>query len=276
MKNLIWLASYPKSGNTWLRVFLTNLLSKSDKPSSINQLYPLYWANDNSLIEKYSLFEASELNAIELDEIRQEVYLKYAKSLKEEAFLKTHHASFILNQENSFINSAITKGVVYLVRNPFDVAISLAHHQEITVDKAIRFMNNDQAYLGTPNNNQNTGAEFVSSWSKNYLSYKQNHVPTLIVKYEDLVLQPELYFGKIVEFLKIKASESEIKKAVEYSHFEVLKKQEEKDGFNQGSGSKSGFFRVGNVGQGKASLSTQQKKMIVKNHQEVIQELGYF
>ncbi|MEJ2083836.1 MAG: sulfotransferase, partial [Acidobacteriota bacterium] len=38
MTGIVWLASYPKSGNTWLRAFLMNFLDPGKRPVDINQL----------------------------------------------------------------------------------------------------------------------------------------------------------------------------------------------------------------------------------------------
>ncbi|HJX72016.1 MAG TPA: hypothetical protein VJ346_08695, partial [Bacteroidales bacterium] len=69
-KKIVWLASYPKSGNTWFRIFLTNLLNHTNEPVDINNLYPSTIASSRSLFDEATGLESSDLTLDEIELLR--------------------------------------------------------------------------------------------------------------------------------------------------------------------------------------------------------------
>lgn len=277
MKNLIWLASYPKSGNTWLRAFLSNLIFDSKSPVSINQLTPKYWANDKRLIEKYSDFEPSELTEKEVLALRPEIYKQHSIASPNFPFLKIHDAFYINEKNRPLIPLECTYKVVYLVRNPLDVAVSFAHHQQLSFDDIIQFMSDKKAILGKDLYRYNPNStEILLSWSDHVKSWMNSNADLLIMKYEDMHLEPLKTFSGLVKFLDLDYSESAIKKAIKFSDFNILKDQENEEGFgDRNLKSDSHFFRNGKVGSGLDELSMKQKERIRSDHEEMMKYFNY-
>lgn len=277
MKNLIWLASYPKSGNTWLRAFLSNLYFEAEEPVSISRMIPEYWANDKRLIEKYADVEPSELTDSEVSKLRPEVYKQHSLAAPNFPILKIHDAYHTNENNIPIIPVECTFKVVYLVRSPLDIAVSLAHHQQQSFDKTIEFMSDSKAVLGKDSFQYNPNSlEILQSWTQHVKSWLNSDTDLLIVKYEEMQLAPLKTFSKLVKFLELDYSENAIKKAIAFSDFNILKEQEHKEGFS-GKNIKSNnlFFRKGKIGSGKEELSLNQIERIKLDHKEMISYFNY-
>lgn len=276
MKNLIWLASYPKSGNTWLRAFLSNLTFQEDKPIGINQMTPKYKANDKVLIEKYADIEPSELTDDELLRLRPKVYAEHSINSPNFPFLKIHDAYFMTSENEPIVPSNHTLAVVYLVRNPIDIAVSLAHHQQEPIDDIIDFMANDKAVINKERSYYHSQTpEVLFSWSKHVESWTKSGLNILEVRYEDMHEKAFETFSEISKFLKLDFSDTQIKRAIEFSDFSILKDQEEQHGFIDKNLKAPSFFRKGKVGTGRKELSANQIDRITKNHMETMHRYNY-
>ena len=141
MRRIVWLASYPKSGNTWLRAFLVNYLDNTSQAANINDLrMPI--AASIPLFNSFSGIEAAELTHDEVDQLRPEVYAKYADSeigleANDLKFFKTHDAYTSLSDGRPLFPTAVTRGIIYIIRNPLDIAVSLSHFISKPIDEAI-------------------------------------------------------------------------------------------------------------------------------------------
>ena len=249
MKNIVWLASYPKSGNTWLRTLLNNYYSNDLEPSNINKLSISLKMNDSQLIEKYADLEPSELTFHELEYIRPNVFKKMAEETSEKLFVKTHSAYFETSIQEPVIPLQNTIGIIYLIRNPLDVVVSYAHHESKSIDEMIDFMNDENAIIGNLKSSfHRLSPERMYSWSKHVLSWTKPELPVLLVKYEDLLANTETTFSRILHFLNVEISKESLLKAVEFSAFEILKKQELDSGFKEKNLRTKQFFRKGKVG----------------------------
>jgi aryl sulfotransferase len=278
VKNLIWLASYPKSGNTWLRAFLSNLSFTTDKPVSISQMTPKYWANDKRLIEKYADFEPSELTDKEIFKLRPEIYKQHSIASPNFPYLKIHDA--LHNNENNIpiIPLECTYKVVYLVRNPLDIAVSLAHHQQQSFDKTIEFMSDLKAVLGKDSYQYNPNSlEVLLSWTEHVKSWLNSDTDLLLVKYEEMQQDPLKTFSKLAKFLELDYTVDAIKKAIAFSDFMILKEEESKVGFgNKNLKSNSSFFRAGKLGSGREELTLEQIEQVRLDHEEIMKCLNYY
>ncbi len=268
MGKLVWLASYPKSGNTWLRAFLHNFLLQPEAPHSINAL------TDISVVECASaLFQSAgmALSPAEVQKLRPGVHERLTTLHTGPVFVKTHNANLALH-DVPLCTPAVSAGAIYIVRDPRDVAVSYAAFTGKSLDEIIAFMADPRAA------NRGTDAqvfEFLSSWSAHALSWvgAQNR---LLLRYEDLLAQPEAAFGRVMRFLGGHADPARLHRAIAFSEFQVLSTQEQKNGYRaRGVAAKAAFFRAGKSGQWRDVLTSTQSQAIITAHGEVMRNFGY-
>jgi hypothetical protein len=280
---IIWLASYPKSGNTWIRAFLAayyysrdgifdfKLLKKIDqypkakyfdkkieKPGDIS----LYW---NSSQEKIS-------------------------NKKEVKIFKTHNSLLAINK-NNFTSTKHTLGVIYIVRDPRNVLTSLKNHYDIGYNEAIEFMQNERKYI-YDNREENTkldfaNFQFLSSWSNHYKSWTNTSgFKKIVIKYEDLILDPTKNFRNLIIYVNslLKKNDTiddkKIKMCIETTNFELLKKKEESSGFPESVYSNKlkknvTFFNLGSKNQWNEAVPKDLHKKINEIYKKDLEILGY-
>jgi sulfotransferase family protein len=273
MAGIIWLASYPKSGSTWLRSFLHNFLSDPDRSYDINKLTDLtagesmtalYRAQDPSLDAHYTDERVRELRPL--------VHRAIARNSPQGVLVKTHNA-LVADEGHPLISLDLTAGAIYIVRNPLDVAISFSHHNRTTVDNIIEFMNTSSA--ATKSNEMNV-YECYDTWSGHVASWTETPSPTLhVLRYEDMLAHPHRTFAAVAKFLGIEAPRQRIEKAIRLSSFQVLKEQERRQGFRERPARMEAFFRAGKAGQWKKELTEEQVAAIVSAHREQMARFGY-
>lgn len=278
MKKIFWLASYPKSGNTWMRVFLTNYLRNGDFPADINQLDTDPISSARPIFDKYVGVSASELSFEMVDRYRPELYRIYAQEQpQEQLFMKVHDA-YHLNEDNEPVfPEDISKGVIYIIRNPLGVAVSFAHHNHSPLSITIKNMN-DSGFAFCPRNDrlQNQLRQKMGSWSDHFRSWvSQEKIPVIVVKYEDMLLNPNKTFGKVVQFCDLPYEEERLNKAIRYSSFEELKKQEMQHGFNEKNPKAESFFRNGKIGSWREKITSEMEQELVLTHHDTMQKMGY-
>jgi hypothetical protein len=269
---IYWLASYPKSGNTWLRAFLTNYRNDGHAPADINTLDGHWSATTRHSFEEYTGLESSALTPRQINYYRPSVYERMAHENPDPLFFKVHDA-YIRNSEGlPIFPSGVTSGVVYLVRNPLDVAVSYAHHQAKGIDDIVLEMGRDDALLRGGSQLPQT----VSSWSANVRTWTaQTHLPTHIVRYEDMLSRPCATFASILRFLGLNLDERRLDKAIAFSSFESLRNQETSCGFREKQPISPSFFREGKAGTWRYTLSTTQVRRLVRDHREMMLQFEY-
>lgn len=273
MGNLIWLASYPKSGNTWMRAFLHNLMLNNDHPHSINNLGDLTGGDVEP--ERYVTLAgkpAGELETNEIAALRVPVQAALAKEAVGSRFIKTHSA-LLEFAGHPTINMAVTAGAIYIIRNPLDVVVSFSHHLGHPVDDVIDLMATDNSHTSTSDDMM---IDFIGSWSQHVESWtgKPNH-RLHVVRYEDMLAGPYRSFSGVVKFLGLKASRQRIERAIKNSSFKVLQGQENKHGFRERSIHADMFFRTGRKDQWRDVLTADQVKRIVETQGAMMQKFGY-
>jgi hypothetical protein len=277
MKGIIWLASYPKSGNTWFRVFLTNLLRDADTPASINELESTPIASARGVFDNNMGFEASDLTADEIDRLRPELYIHLAENATEQLFMKIHDAYTDVADNMSLIPHAATGGALYFIRNPLDVAVSFAHHNGSDYDTSItRMADKAFAFCGKPDRLHNQLRQKLLSWSNHILSWVDSApFPVCLLRYEDMKSQPLETFTKAIRFAGLDYTREQISKAIDFSLFDVVQQLEEAEGFREKNSASSRFFRKGQIGSWREELNETQAKRIVDDHREVMRRFGY-
>jgi len=274
---ITWLASYPKSGNTWLRVFLTNLERDEEQGASINALEFVSWASARAHFDEAVGVKAGELTHDEVDLLRPDVYV-YESRLREEPFYsKVHDAHVSLPDGRPLIPPEASRGVIYLIRNPLDVCVSFAHHLAIgDLDTMIGLMANPTHELsGCTLHLETQLRQRLLTWSEHVLSWVDGcQVPLHVMRYEDMKLSPLPTFTACAEFLGLPHERERILRALQKSSFQELRQQEEQGGFYEAPASRS-FFREGRVGSWRDTLTPQQAARIVRDHRGVMRRFGY-
>lgn len=277
MIGIIWLASYPKSGNTWFRVFLTNLLRDADTPASINELEHTPIASARGIFDNNIGIEASDLTADEIDRLRPELYIHLAENATEPLFMKIHDAYTDVAENMPLIPHTATGGALYFIRNPLDVAVSFAHHSGWDYDTAVSRMADDTfAFCRRPDRLHNQLRQKLLSWNRHVLSWVDAApFPVCLLRYEDMKSLPLETFKIAVRFAGLPHTREQIQKALEFSSFDVVQQQEEAEGFHEKSPAANRFFRKGKIGSWREELNEAQVRRIVHDHREVMQRFGY-
>jgi hypothetical protein len=273
MGSIVWIASYPKSGNTWTRAFLHNLFRDPGKPFDINDM-DLLSANEAAIAYWRPLDPRpwQEWSLEDVARMRPRVQAGIAALRPHTIFCKTHLAVLAVRGGQT-INMAATAGGVYLVRNPLDVVLSFSDHQGLSIDRTIELMNLEN--YETPNTATLVN-EPMGSWSQHVESWTGRPNPALhVMRYEDMLADPVATFAGLVRFLRIDAPKGRIERAVANSSFEALRRQEEKAGFKEKTPVQKHFFREGRANQWREVLSEQQVAGIVARHRTQMARFGY-
>jgi aryl sulfotransferase len=276
LRRIVWLASYPGSGNTWMRVFLTNALADADRPADINALTVRWHAASRSTFDAYAGVRASELRDDEIDELRPAVYEALAAEHQSPWFVKIHDAFSYTRSGQPLVSSRATKGAIYILRNPLDVAISWAHNRDLRIDHAIDLMNDDECTLAVaPEGILPQVRQRLGSWSAHACSWVDAPLPLHVVRYEDMQTDPVVAFGGAVAFAGLQVTPERLERAIEFSAFAELRQQEEAAGFRGRSRRSLRFFRRGQVGAWRDELTCDQVERIVAAHGAVMRRFGY-
>jgi hypothetical protein len=279
MNRINWLASYPKSGNTWMRVFFTNLLRNGAAPAHINRLVFTVMASDRYLFDTAVGFAAGDLTHDEVDLLRPEVYLYYARHAQKPFFCKVHDAyTFVRNKRPLFPPEA-TAGAIYLIRNPLDVCVSYAHHSGNSNCDAIIDGMEDPTYAMLSEHDRLDPGQLrqrLLTWSDHVLSWV--NAPNLrvhVIRYEDMKARPVETFSGAAAFAGMTQDRAKIERALAFSSMEELQRQESEHGFTGALAPDRTFFRKGTVGSWREVLTDSQVARIIKAHREVMLRFGY-
>lgn len=277
-KKIVWLASYPKSGNTWFRAFLSALMD--DGKIDINKLTTDGIFSSRQLISDYSDINSTILTDSEVKILQPEVFrLIASQASKNRLFIKIHDA-YTFNKSNlPIVPSESTHCAIYIIRNPLDIVASLANHNNTNIDEAIKFMNNPEACFAFQKNNFNINIQtrqILYDWSNHVISWKTKpDFPVYFVRYEDLKKDSFATFRDALRKIGDYYSDESIQRAVLASSFNQLKKQEEESGFKEKSYSSPLFFRNGRSESWNSELNETQIKSIMSFHETIMRIFGY-
>lgn len=264
---LVWLASYPKSGNTWFRIFLTNYLRDGDEPAEINALDDTWIASSRGQFETLYGIDSRDLMADEIDQLRPAMYDEWQKQ-SEVPFHKVHDAYTYLEDGRPLLGNPEGQAAIYFVRNPLDVAVSFAHHSgKEEIDDTIKNMADPNfCFCNKGDREENQLRQKLLTWDQHIESWQKAPMPVLFLRYEDMHADAMATFGKAIEFLGFPEDKNRLEKAIRFSAFDQVKSQEDQTGFKEKSKKAQNFFRKGQVGSYRESLSVDQIKWIEKNH----------
>ena len=281
---IVWLASYPKSGNTWVRSFLSSLMDREDSLANLNSMsipqYPLR-VHFRGLVNEFD-----NIKLLSKKWISSQDFLNLDNKIK---FFKTHHVMCNFGK-NSFTNYENTFGVIYIVRDPRNVITSiLNYYSKKNYEEAKEFLFDEGRIIGVDLSkkyeyeNDNNIITLISSWKNHYNSWKNFKKNFLLIKYENLINNERNEFLKIRNYLEeklnLKFSDKKFYKAISSNSFSKLKKIEETEGFSENVKIKSkpdvNFFNLGPKNNYKNLLDEKISKEIEKIFHSEMKELGY-
>jgi len=285
--HLFWLASYPKSGNTWMRILLTNYLRDGDEPADINNLDGGPIASARGIFDDNVGVEASDLTQDEIERLRPAVYELISDQMADTqakddddyhpAFLKVHDAYTRTPQGVPLISKAATAGAIYLLRNPLDVVESFAHHNASTVERTAKQMANDDfAFVDKDHKLHNQLRQRLLTWGEHVTSWvDEPDLPVLVVRYEDMSTDAAAALTQVLYFAGLDPDPARVAKAVQFSAFDRLQEQEADEGFREKMPGATSFFRKGQVDAWRESLDPEIVKKICDDHRDVMMRFGY-
>ena len=275
MPGIIWLASYPKSGNTWLRAFIATYMKNPTVPLPINELrYHAFGDGFLSHYEKATGRKAEELSEDDLRRYRPQMHRFLGSHPTDTVFVKTHN---LLGDESGvpLITPDITAGAIYVVRNPLDVVESFANHYSLTCEETVEILCAENYVL--PGIEGLKTHDFVGSWSQHVESWiKGPGLRLHAMRYEDMLAKPGPTFRNLVKFLQLPIEPPRVRKAIKFTSFDELKKQENYTNFSEAPPVEGKtFFRKGQVGGWRDTLTDDQVARIVDTHRDYMQKFGY-
>lgn len=255
LQRIIWLASFPKSGNTWIRSFLANYFQPAGRTLDINNLRQFTTADVRQ--DFFDRANGAPFRGETVEDwlrVRPKALRLIAASKPGHHFVKTH-CQIMKIQGVDLIMPEVTAAAIYLIRNPFDVAPSYARHLSVGIDAAIERM------LSPTSTHANPGRilEITGRWDDHVRSWTgAPGLPLHVMRYEDMAADPERAFRALLGFLKAPGGDGRLRRAIRLTSFESLRKQEERDGFRERPQGMERFFVRGRPGGWREELSPAQ------------------
>jgi hypothetical protein len=288
----VWLASYPKSGNTWFRMLVANLSAKDGKPVDINDLPERGGiASARGPFDYLSLIDSGLMTHDEIDCLRPRIYQELAAGAADDEydkpddtppvrFIKVHDAYTLTPKgEPLLAGRRGADGAIVIARDPRDVAPSFANHSHISIDEAIRKMGDTKtAFCAKPGRLHHQLRQQLPGWSGWLESWlRQDDIPVHLIRYEDMKADTLGTFRRALAFAGRAASDDDIRRAVGYADFAELRRQEEEKGFSEAPrpGAGGNFFRRGDAGAWRDELTPEQVARIEAAHAPMMRRLGY-
>ncbi|WP_164114854.1 sulfotransferase domain-containing protein [Sphingorhabdus sp. Alg239-R122] len=278
IRKICWLASFPKSGNTWTRILLSHLVGEKPSDSELDYVQLNGSISSNRVrFDNLTGLPSSDMTDDEIDILRPATYRSIAKDSSERLYVKVHDAYHENAQGNPIFPADCSYGVIYLVRNPLDVAVSYAFHQgHQDFAKTVAQLNcADHIMAGGPRSQLR---QKTFGWAGHYKSWhQQTEIPVLTIRYEDMLEDTEACVMQMAKFLQLESDDmaERVAHAVAESHFDKLREKEARIGFQERPQKAERFFRSGRAGEGREQLSSELQNEIYNVNHELMRKLGY-
>jgi aryl sulfotransferase len=275
--SLVWLASYPKSGNTWLRAMLTALLSPDQKLHGLNAMVGGSELGERQFLDDSCGVDSSSLTYDGLKPWLRAMRRVAAEQVEPPYFVKTHDAYAVTAEGLSLFPAEASLLAVHIVRDPRDVAISLAAHDGSDIEAAIVKLADPDYML---NGARHEGGEFlpvmVGDWSGHALGWlEQTEIAALLLRYEDILADPSEALRGVADACGLPIDDTTIMAATAATTLEELRTAEQETGFAEKPAGMANFFRAGRAGEWREVLTLPQIEAITTSHGAMMQRLGY-
>jgi hypothetical protein len=261
-----------------MRMLLTNYLRDGSVPADINKAKYGTIASSRVWFDEWAGVEASALDDATIERLRPGVYRCMAREEKENLYMKVHDAWGRTDRGEGLFPADVTGGVVYILRNPLDMAASCAHHWGLTVEQAVEVLCDPEYSLSrTLGGMSDQLQQRMGSWSGHVKSWLDDSgLRCYLVRYEDLRSDPEGTFGEVVQFCGLTLDGERLRKAVAFSDFNELQGQEKANDFRERSPRSPGlFFRSGRAGGWRDELEPNLVRRLIDAHGETMRRFGY-
>jgi hypothetical protein len=271
----VWLASYPKSGNTWLRAVLSAWYTGS--PPRLDALVGRGVAAREPLDHALGI-PTSDLTPAEVAILRPRVDELLAAASKDTLVRKTHDGLYPGPEGEPVISVEATRAAVYMIRDPRDVAVSLAHHDGRDLEWVVDHLDDPSATrTGTPGALEYQVAQRTGTWSDHVRSWVDDApFPVHVLRYEDCLDDPVRTFRSALRFAGLgPVDDAGVSLAVEHASFDLLQAEESRVGFAERPRRSTRFFRHGRAGAWREEMTTEAAARIEQAHGEVMRRFGY-
>ena len=273
-KSIVWLASYPKSGNTWVRIFLANYLANKTDALPINQAHR--FTIGDSDVKLFARVAGGPLDVSDMGhtvQLRDRVLASIAGNGSDVNLVKTHNRRAD-GWGVPLIPPQYTRSAIYIMRNPLDMVLSYARHYGETHEQATESICRCDNGISP---DESHVAQFLGSWQDHVDSWTGfAPYPTLVLKYEDMLSDPEDSFGKVIRHFGMEPDPARLKKAIRHASFKELQKQESEAGFVERPPNSEAFFTKGESGQWKNDLAPELVKKIRQVNKRAMKKYGYW
>lgn len=274
---ICWLASFPKSGNTWTRILLSHLIAREWIDEDHFAALTGSLSSNRPLFDNATGLSSSDLTDDEIDLLRPSIYRDMAEEADRRLYTKVHDGYHDCGNGEPLFPADCSYGAIYLVRHPYDVAVSYANHQgHEDYDRIVTQLNNPEHVMAGSKSSQLR--QRTLGWSGHYRSWhEQREIPLLTLRYEDMLADTAACLARMAGFLGLpeKDDREAIATAVEESRFERLREKEDRFGFRERPEKTGRFFRAGRAGDGRKVLTGEQRERIYAANRDVMEELGY-
>lgn len=277
MKGAIWLASYPRSGNTWTRLALRSLRGGGEA-IDLDDIYgfsPMGARRD--LLDTWLEVETTHLTPEEIDEYRPDFHAHIFGRADPPQPSKVHDAWYRTRSGRPIFDAAVTAATIYLVRDPRDVVVSWARFAGLDMDRAIAFLADPEAGIEARDNRVTPHVrQRMGSWSMHVTSWiDESGLDPLVMRYEDTLADPAAAYRRMTDLLGWEISDQGIADAVAATRFDRLAEQERRQGFLERTEKTDRFFASGRSGGWRDKLSAGQAARIERDHGAVMARFGY-
>jgi len=276
---IVWIASYPKSGNTWVRSLLSSYMYSDDGVFNFNLLNKIKQFPNKEFFKSF-LTSFSDIKEVSNFWIAAQTKINL---INDTVFLKTHSALCTL-ERNPFTNKTNTQAIIYVVRDPRNLITSLSHHYSKSEEESFAFMSNKNMMIMNEEwGGKNFGiATVLGDWAEHYKSWKNSNIaPVIVIRYEDLLNDAINTFTHLISFLckhtNLKLNNEKIHKVVKSCSFDEMVNKEKKEGFLESINNKKkiNFFYLGKKNKWESLLNPKIESKIRQLFNKEMKQLGY-
>jgi hypothetical protein len=274
---LILVSSYPKSGNTWTRAVLEQLRTGPGWTFSINEMPSgFYGMSRRLLFDALSPVNAGDLFIDEIENMMPHVFRRFVQEDGQIHIMKVHDDARRAKSGDWIYPSDVVHAVLYLVRHPFDVAVSCAHHLGMSLPDTVSLMADGEIVSHFDDKLPVSLPQHVGSWTSNIASWLgPTPYRVVMARYEDMHANPIAEFHRLAAAAGFAPSQDELGRAVASSRFDRMRNEEQTRGFRERPPTSPAFFRVGQPRTWEDKLDPELRDRLVRDHGPMMERLGY-